>query len=53
MKWSTLHNKIGKQTLNLTQHTDVVVLIDDKEVPVVLKFNAKGIPYLEPIDKEK
>lgn len=48
MKWSTLHRKIGKQQIRITQYNDVVVLIDGKEVPVELKFKQNGIPYLEP-----
>lgn len=52
MKWLKLYNKIGKQPIRITQHNDVVVLIDGKEIPVELKFKQNGIPYLEPKIKQ-
>lgn len=52
MKWLNLIEKIGKQELNKMRKTDVVILIDDKEVPVTLKFKTDGTPYLIP-DNER
>lgn len=38
MKWLALWKKIGKQPLSVTQHQDVIAVIDEKEIPLTLKF---------------
>lgn len=51
MKWCSLYRKIGKQPIKITQIKDVIVIIDKKEIPLVLKFKKDGSPYLEPKDQ--
>lgn len=47
MKWISLYNKIGKQMIKIIRNTDVVVIIDDKEIKIQgIKFKANGEPYL-------
>lgn len=38
MKWLSLWKRIGKQPLSVTQHQDVIAVIDEKEIPLTLKF---------------
>lgn len=51
MKWFGLYNKIGKQSIKITRKTDVIAIIDGKEVPLLLRFKNDGSPYL--ISKEE
>lgn len=59
MKWITLFNKIGKQPLKTTQHADVYAILENpkthewEHVPLLLKFDASGKPYLVRDFKEK
>lgn len=46
MLWDTLYNRIGKQPLSFTQHNHIRAVIDDKEIFLDLKYDAKGRPYL-------
>jgi len=46
MKWMTLYNKIGKQRTKIIQNTDVYVILNNKSVPLELKFEVNGKPYL-------
>lgn len=48
MKWMTLYNKIGKQQASLIQNSDVVVIIDNKEIKLDIKFKQNNEPYLVP-----
>ena len=48
MKWCSLWRRIGNQPIVITQRKDVIVIIDRKEIPVILKFKKDGSPYLEP-----
>lgn len=51
MKWITLWNKIGKQPLKITQHSDVYALLHNpkthemEHVKLILKFDTSGKPY--------
>lgn len=53
MKWTTLYNKIGKQSMKVTNHQDVYAIITDskthqtRRVPLLLKFDACGRPFLQ------
>lgn len=51
MKWFGLYNKIGKQSIKITQKSDVVAIINGKEIPLLLRFKKDGSPYL--IEKEE
>lgn len=51
MKWCSLWRRIGNQPIAITQRKDVIVIIDKKEIPVILKFKKDGSPYLEPKDQ--
>lgn len=51
MKWIGLYDKIGKQPIKITQKTDVIAIIDGKEIPLLLKFKKDGSPFL--ISKEE
>ena len=46
MKWLELYEKIGKQHLKVTQKSDVIAVINDKEIPLIIKFKKDGSPYL-------
>jgi len=51
MNWTQLYDKIGKQSLSKMRKSKVVVIIEGEEIPVLLKFNQQGLPYL--ITKEE
>lgn len=46
MLWRTLYTRIGNQPLSFTRHNHVRAVIDDKEIFLDLKYDAKGRPYL-------
>lgn len=48
MKWFGLYKKIGKQPIKITQKTDVVAIINGKEIPLLIRFKNDGSPYLIP-----
>lgn len=48
MKWYELYKKIGNQNLKKMQKSDVVMVLDNKEVPLFLKFKVDGSPQLIP-----
>lgn len=50
MNWTQLYDKIGKQSLSKMRKSKVVVIIEGEEIPVLLKFDQQGLPYL--ISKE-
>lgn len=53
MLWMTLWKRIGKQPMSYTNHNHIEALIDGKHIPLTLKYDAKGHPYLVPdIQKE-
>lgn len=49
MLWSTLFNRLGKLPLRITQHRHIEAIIEDKHYQLDLKFDAKGQPYLVPM----
>lgn len=59
MKWITLWNKIGKQSIKKTQHTDVYAILQNPKthewdkVPLLLKFDNSGNPYLVKDNKDE
>ena len=47
MKWLTLINKIGKQSLKSMSKAEVIVIIEGKEYKITgLKFKTDGSPYM-------
>jgi len=46
MTWYGLYKRIGKQTLHSMQNNKVYAIIDNKNVFLDIKYDAKGIPYL-------
>lgn len=59
MKWVALFDKLGKQPLYYTNHQDVVAVLDFgdgkgcRKIPLTLKFDKRGCPYLAKDDKVK
>lgn len=57
MRWSTLFKKIGKQPLSVTQNHNVHAVLENpatgewEEIPLRLKYDAKGRPYFIRDDK--
>lgn len=49
MLWKTLYDRIGKQPLSYTQHNHIAVVYEGKRIPLDLKYDAKGHPYLVPM----
>lgn len=50
MKWFGLYMKIGKQEMLKMKKSDVYVVIDNKEIPLLVRFKPNGEPYLIPKD---
>lgn len=52
MKWITIFNKIGKQSIKSMKNTDVYALLENpkthecEKVPLLLRFDNTGNPYL-------
>lgn len=46
MKWYGLWKKIGKQNLSKMMKADVYIVIDDEEIPLLVRFKDNGEPYL-------
>ena len=52
MRWSTLFTKIGKLPLKITQNHNIHAVLDNpaigewESIPLCLKYDAKGRPYL-------
>jgi len=47
MKWLSLINKLGKQTIGKLEKADVTVIVDDKSRLITgVKFMQDGTPYL-------
>lgn len=52
MLWSTLFDKIGKQTIKYTRQNQVYALLENantgqlEQVFLTIKYDAKGRPYL-------
>lgn len=51
MKWFGLCKKLEKKPINILKKTNVIAIIDNKEVPLLIKFKEDGSPYL--ISKEE
>lgn len=51
MKWLALYNKIGKQKASIIQKTDVIAIINDREIKLDIKFKNNGEPYFTIKDK--
>lgn len=49
MLWQTLWNKLGKQPMRITRHKHVHAIVDGRHYDMDLKFDAKGEPYLVPM----
>lgn len=46
MKWFALYKKIEKQNIKTVQKSDVIAVVDGKEIRLLLKFKEDGSPYL-------
>lgn len=53
MTWEKLYENIGNQNLSIISKTEVMAIINEKKVPLILKFKTDGTPYLAPRNKEK
>lgn len=52
MLWSTLFNRLGKLPLRITQHNHIKAIIEGKNYQLDMKFDAKGQPYLVPMQSK-
>lgn len=44
MNWFTLYTKTGKQNLGKMKKTEVIAIINGREIPLVIQFKTDGSP---------